>query len=292
MSSYELVHRIKENDELFNSFNQLAEETFEINFAKWRNLGYWNDKYIPYALTYNQEIIANTSVTISELVVDDKSYQVIQIGTVMTKKEYRKQGLAKKLIEKIIVDYQDKVDFIYLFANETVLDFYPKFGFKRRDELLLTINSSQIKEKKDGILKVQFADKKTDIEQKAIQRNNQHLVTYLTNIDQLTLFYYSTAFAEMIFYIKVLDTYVCFEIDEQELHLFDILSEKKIDVKEVLSFLPLENIEQIYCHFELKELTNLEITANVIPLDDDALFVLGKQQLNDKAFKLPLISHA
>lgn len=292
MNSYELVHDIKENQELFNSFNTLAEKTFEINFAKWRDLGYWNEKYIPYAFIHNQEVIANASVTMSELVMLEKTYQVIQIGTVMTKKEYQKQGLSRKLIEQIIIDYQDKVDFIYLFANETVLDFYPKFGFKRRDELMIEINPNQIKESNEGILKIEFADKETDIEEKAKQRNNQHLVTYLTDIDQLTLFYYSTAFEEMTFYIEKLDTFVCFETENKELHLFDILSEKEVNVKEILSFLPLETIEKIYCHFELKEMTDLEITTSVIPLDDDALFILGELEQKSKAFKLPLISHA
>lgn len=292
MNSYELVHDIKENQELFSSFNTLAEKTFEINFAKWHDLGYWNEKYIPYAFTHNQEVIANASVTTSELVTRDKTYQVIQIGTVMTKKEYQKQGLSRKLIEQIITDYQDKVDFIYLFANETVLDFYPKFGFKRRDELMIEINPKQIKKFNEGILKIEFADKKTDIEEKAKQRNNQHLVTYLTDIDQLTLFYYSTAFEEMIFYIEELDTYVCFEIEDKELHLFDILSEKEVNVKEILSFLPLETIEKIYCHFELKEMADLEITTSVIPMDDNALFIFGELEQKIEAFKFPLISHA
>jgi predicted GNAT family acetyltransferase len=53
-----------------------------------------------------------------------KEYQAIQIGTVMTHPDYRKKGLAKKLIEHITAIYEKQSDFIYLFANKTVLDFY------------------------------------------------------------------------------------------------------------------------------------------------------------------------
>lgn len=45
----------------------------------------------------------------------------------MTHPDYRGQGLAKKLLEHVIAKYEDQYDFLYLFANDTVLDFYPKF---------------------------------------------------------------------------------------------------------------------------------------------------------------------
>ena len=37
---------------------------------------------------------------------------------------------------KIINKYKDKVDLFFLFANETVLDFYPKFGFRSVQEFI------------------------------------------------------------------------------------------------------------------------------------------------------------
>lgn len=41
----------------------------------------------------------------------------IQIGTVMTDADHRKQGLARKLMEHVIETYEGKCDGIYLFAN-------------------------------------------------------------------------------------------------------------------------------------------------------------------------------
>lgn len=43
----------------------------------------------------------------------------------MTHPDYRNQGLAAKLLNHIIGKYEKEYDYIYLFANETVLDFYP-----------------------------------------------------------------------------------------------------------------------------------------------------------------------
>ena len=53
----------------------------------------------------------------------------IQIGTVMTRPEYRRRGLAGKLVKEIVKDYRDRCDGIYLFGNLSALDFYSELGF-------------------------------------------------------------------------------------------------------------------------------------------------------------------
>lgn len=49
----------------------------------------------------------------------------------MTDKEYRGMGLSRWLIEKTLEDWKDKCDAVYLFANDSVLNFYPKFGIEK-----------------------------------------------------------------------------------------------------------------------------------------------------------------
>lgn len=49
----------------------------------------------------------------------------------MTHPAYRHQGLAAKLINYIPDKCGNEYDFIYLFANDKVLDFYPKFVKKQ-----------------------------------------------------------------------------------------------------------------------------------------------------------------
>ncbi|MEG0255075.1 MAG: GNAT family N-acetyltransferase [Vagococcus sp.] len=292
MNEYELVNNIKDNKVLFKSFNQLAQETFEINFEDWAALGYWEDSYIPYALMNQKEIIANASITKGELVVRDKRYQVIQIGTVMTKKAYRSQGLSKILMERIIEKYQETSDIIYLFANETVLDFYPKFGFKRVNELSVVVPTNQLIPQNRKLKQCQFEIEKEKLENYGRNRNNHHLETYLVDNYSLTMFYFSTVFAQNIYFIEDLDVFVTYEIEGEELHLFDILSQKAISVKEVLSYLPIEKITSIVCHFHLKEEIGLIMTQQEEPLDEDALFFLGKGSVECDSIKFPLFSHS
>ena len=56
------------------------------------------------------------------------------LGTVMTDEAYRRQGLAKKLMDHVVNQYKDSCDGFYLFANLYAVDFYDKCGFSREME--------------------------------------------------------------------------------------------------------------------------------------------------------------
>ena len=62
----------------------------------------------------------------------------------MTHPDYRHQGLATKLMNHIIKKYEKDYDFIYLFANDTMLEFYPKFGFEKVQESSFSLKVSNM----------------------------------------------------------------------------------------------------------------------------------------------------
>ena len=63
-------------------------------------------------------MVSNASINIMDLAWEGRSYKAIQIGTVMTNPEYRNIGLAYRLLDMIMNEWEDKVDFIYLFGND------------------------------------------------------------------------------------------------------------------------------------------------------------------------------
>lgn len=292
MSDYRLITDIKKDEGLRKSFNCLAEMTFDINFETWYELGYWQDNYIPYSYVIDNKVIANVSVTKSELVIDQEKYRMLQIGTVMTHKEYQKHGLSRKLMEHVLAEYQDQYDYIYLFANEMVLDFYPKFGFKRLGEMETVVDVSKSKTKKSGLEKTSFREKKVDIERLISERNQGNIRTYYADNITLSMFYYSTIFTEMTYYIQELDMYVVFEVEGSRLYLMDILTNRDWVLSDILNYLPIEEIEIIECPFELTECAELETKKELSFIDDDALFVLGKDLTPFEGIKIPLIGHA
>ena len=127
----ELVKNFRENAALRASFNALAEQTFDgLNFETWYTNGHWTDNYCPYAVVEDGEVIANVSVNRTPILVDGTVVRLFQIGTVMTKPEYRNKGLSRLLMAEIEKDLAAEADGFYLFAHTGVLQFYPKFGYR------------------------------------------------------------------------------------------------------------------------------------------------------------------
>lgn len=75
------------------SFNELTEKTFCFNFENWYSNGFGWDKFIPHSLIDRDKIIAHMSVSLMDFDLDSTEKHYIQIGTVMTHKDYRGQDL-------------------------------------------------------------------------------------------------------------------------------------------------------------------------------------------------------
>lgn len=120
----------KDQAPLRQSFFDLALDTFSINFKPWFEKGYWTSDYQPHGWFLGDKMVSNASVNHMSLLINQKKISAIQIGTVMTHKDHRKLGLAKKLMEKILEDYQASNSFFYLFADNEAQKFYEKLGFQ------------------------------------------------------------------------------------------------------------------------------------------------------------------
>ncbi|MBC2122900.1 GNAT family N-acetyltransferase [Listeria marthii] len=290
--NYEMISDYKDNKLYRDSFNRLAESTFDINFEEWFNKGSWNDKYVCYSYIDDKEIIANVSINKMSLIYQGEDYTALQIGTVMTHPDYRGQGLAKKLLEHVIAKYEAQYDFLYLFANDSVLDFYPKFGFERVEESSFTVDASSLK-RKPAQLKKLNPDNNTDFQ--LISRIVSEK-TPLSNIldvkesEDLLMFYVLIALKNELYYIEEIDTIVLMEQEDADLYVLDILSTKKLDVVEVLSYLPAKKIETIHLLFTPEKSKYID-AAHIIETED-MLFVRPNILTSEPYFLFPATSHA
>ena len=127
----ELVYNYKDNETLRKSFNELSQNTFGINFEEWYQKRLWNDKYECYSIKAGDKVVSNASVNKLQFVINGERKNALQIGTVMTDEEFKGKGLAKQLMNFILEKFGKEYDIFYLFANNSVAEFYPKFGFER-----------------------------------------------------------------------------------------------------------------------------------------------------------------
>lgn len=229
----ELIKQIKDHKPLRESFDELAVKVFDLSFEEWRKNGYWTERYIPYVFIENGRVVANASANRMELTWKGERRSYIQIGTVMTEPKYRNRGLQRRLIGEIIADWKDRCDGIYLFANETALNFYPKLDFVPAKEYQYRI---PITARKSDFVKLDM-DRKEHREtlKRCYEKSNPWSAFSMEENFELLMFCCGWGMKDCVYYSASLDNICIAREQEGELVCLDIFGEPKGSVEEVIS---------------------------------------------------------
>ena len=283
-----IEYNYRENEDLRRSFNELAEKVFGLNFENWYKNGFWKDNYIPYSVIEDGKVVSNVSVNACNMNYGGRVVKLIQLGTIMTDPDYRGKGYSRVLMERVISDYKDKVDGIYLFANDSVLDFYPRFGFKTGKEYQYSKDVDNTGE--DRTVLVPMADKEAwDKMVRLITEKEQNSRFYMVENTGLYMFYLSQFMQENTFYIESCDSYAVAEIEDDTLILHTIIG--KGDVDKVISAFG-SKIKKVVLNFTPNATYGFE--ENELHEEDTTLFVMGKffEEIEDERLMFQAITHA
>ena len=140
---YNYIPNTIQSKEHRDNYFKLAKKIFGLDFYPWYKSGFCGYSFIPYSLYDGDIAIASVGVSISEMKWKNELKHCTQISTVMTEPEYRGKGLSRWLMELVLKEWEEKSDFIYLYANDSVVDFYPKFGFEKTTEYRYSMPISQ-----------------------------------------------------------------------------------------------------------------------------------------------------
>ncbi|MCW8408896.1 GNAT family N-acetyltransferase [Legionella sp. PATHC035] len=288
---YTFLIGYQKEDNYRAQLNNLAKKTFGISFEDWYQAGYWNEKYIPYTLFYGDRAVANVSVNIMNFQVLGHQQRYIQIGTVMTDEAYKNKGLSRFLMEHVLSEWNQKCNFIYLYANPSALELYPKFGFVKVKEY------SFFKRVENPIKRANFS--KLDMQ---VQSNRDKLYDYAKNNQgfgalfmkenaDLVMFSCVQFLKDNVYYIQELDVIVVAKFNHNQLHLLDIFGKTQVGLDEIIHSLCDSSINEVLFGFTPKDCTSYEIKENI---GDDVLFI---QQDKDRIFvenkvMFPVLSHA
>lgn len=284
----EILHGYRDCKELRDSFNELAEKTFELSFENWYQNGFWKENYDPFSVVIDGKVVANVSVNQCNVMHDGKVLKLIQLGTVMTDPEHRGKGYARMLMEAVMKEYEGKVDGMYLYANDSVLDFYPKFGFKKRNEYQYSkkvCNSGSNVMENIPMDTPEAWAAMVDVMKKKPQ---QGTMTMIGN-EGLFMFYLSQFMTEAVYYLPAKDTYAVAEVEDDTLVLHAVFGTAAVD--EVIAAFG-SGIDRVVLCFTPKNTEGYD--ESVIEEEDTTFFVKGKafEELKDQKFMLQAISHA
>lgn len=287
---FKIVKAYKENKTLRNSFNELAKKTFDLDFEDWYQNGYWKEQYNPYSIVFNNRVIANVSVNDMEFEIDEKRKHYIQLGTVMTELKYRNRGLIRKLMQEIEQDFKEKIDGYFLFANDSVLEFYPKFGFQKCNEYRYS-KAVCIEKEKTALQIVVSNLRERECLEAAIRNSVTNSSLEMKNNLGLIMFYVTKFMQSDVYYIASQNAYVIAEIYNKILFLHQIFSDKIVDIDEIIQSFG-RKINRVILGFTPLKKENYEIAQ--LHEEDTTLFLKGIDPVifEKEKWMFPTLSHA
>lgn len=286
-----IIKNYRDQNDLRHSFNALAEKTFGgLSFEEWYQNGYWGDRYNPCSIVIDGKVTANVSINLIDFMWNGQRKHFIQLGTVMTEEHFRNRGLIRQIMEEVDKEYGRTIDGMYLFANDSVLDFYPRFGFRKVMEYRCTKPFSTAQECCAVPVPMQSRNdwhKLEDIMRQSVPYSRFNMV----DNDNLIMFYLTSFMQDNVYYDRKHDAYVIAEIEEDTLTVHNIFSREKHPVDDILMAFG-RNIRQIVLGFTPMDAEGYTVSA--FREDDCTLFVKGSgfDAFEDDKVIFPTLSHA
>ena len=237
----ELISDYMKDERSRHMLNALTQKTFGFDFEGWVTNGFFEGDYIPYSLVENGVMISNVSANNMRFMQNGVIKNYIQLGTVMTDENYRKQGLAAKLMQHVIKEYEDKCDGIYLFGDLSAAGFYRKMGFEIMNQYMYFVKEEFCNGEKAGEPFIPVSEMGEDIKQKYkeyVRSSCPHSAFEQINKFGLQMFY--TSGMDSVYYSRDLDCYIVKEQDGDTV-LSSVLCRKKAGLAEVLKRIDVGN---------------------------------------------------
>lgn len=293
--NYTLAIGYHDDEVLRNEFNRLTQEVWKFDFENYYQLGLWDDSCIIYSLFDKKRIVSHITVTLFDSEVRGKKKKILQFGTVMTDPEYRNRGLSRFLMERVIADFGEETDGMLLFANKSVLDFYPKFGFQATKEYQAFKNI--ISETLTSSVEIRKLDmnRREDIEllTRRIEDSipNTQLVLQNKAVSLLYCYAYPKfGYTDSVYYIENLDTAVVASVEADVLEITEIFSENIINLQDIIAAFSHEKFTSVRLGFiPLEKGFEYELLVHddlVLYISEELRDLFGKQQLT-----VPFLSH-
>lgn len=273
------------------AFNRLTRQVFGFDFQAWYDGGYWGDRYIPYLLLEGDRAVANVSVNVMDFQTAQGPRWLGQLGTVMTDPGCRGRGFCRLLLEQVLEEWTGQCDGIYLYANQTVLGLYPKFGFHRQEELQHV--GTPPPPNGLGVRRLEMgreADRRLLL--RAYKQSNPFSACAMTDNQGLLMFYCTGMMKNDVYHIPELDAVAVALYSGHTMVLADVFCGGGMPMEAVVGALAEPGTTRVVYGFS--PLDPRGCSPKPMRQEDTVLFALGDWDgvFQDPSVMMPLLSHA
>lgn len=256
-SPYLYAKDYQDHEVLRKQMGVLCRNTWGFDFEKMYQGGSWEPSLHPYTLFHGDQAVSHSSVSEMDFCLDGEILHLVQLGTVMTDEAFRGKGLSRYLMERILDDFKD-CDGMFLYANQTVLDFYPKFGFEPVNECPRRVTEEALscfRERAAAVMQAEI------FQALASEESEGFLLSLSENCKNGCGFYPVNNRSMVRFYLKMLDgfsiadmlyllpdgqTVVLAEVSEDDITIHDVYSRDGCDIESVLTALITKNTKNVF----------------------------------------------
>lgn len=286
-----ITENYRDDDYLRQEYYNFISKVFPgISFNKWYQKGFWTKDYIPFSIVKSGKIISNVSVCFMNILLGGKRLNAIQIGAVGTLPEYRNQGFSRLITNYVLDKYKNQIDLFFLFANDNVMEFYPKFGFRNLEENICVLESN--------IPKPKYSARKLNIKVESdyillldLINNRKPITNIFGAVDYgfITMWHILNLYLNDLYYLKNENIIVIKTEKNNTVHIWDVIYCKPFDFQLVLpKIIDSNSVKSIQYHFPPDQ---LEYRYNNIINEKSGLFVLGEIKIEDELLKFPETAH-
>jgi len=277
----EITINNQNNPDYENLFDDLIREVFGFSFDTWLERKLWDERYESYSIIKDGIMLANLCVFKAEMIVQEQRFQAIQLGAVCTRKSEHGNGLSRMLMEHVLAIYTDTPAF--LFANDSVIDFYPRFGF-RQEQTFKPVISTEI----DNYNKPMHLGVDDLILKDTLANRVGHSVVFdCLNTESIQMFHLLNAH-EDIYFLPESEVIVVAYRTDTHLFIVDVIAKKPVTFDQIKVELPFNGIETIEFCF-CPDWMDVKPTWEPVSMADVMFFVKGEWNLPD-AFRFPATS--
>lgn len=276
---YEYIPNALATENTRNSYFKLANKIFGLHFEIWFATGCVDNHYVPYVLMDGDKSVSSVGLCVTDMKWENEVKRCAQISTVMTDPEYRGKGLNKWLMEVVLNEWKSKCDMIYLYANDSVVKFYPKFGFVKSLEHQSYIDAQYIHNS-------HFKSRKLDMEKpenvalliECFSCSNPFSSLTMTNNVSQVVFHCTSFLKNSVYFI---DEYNAIVVGKQEGEVFvcyDIFTKAKCTLDDIIGVMVDGRIKSVSFGFTLNPTENVVTTQ--LNEEDTTVFVFdGKANI-------------
>lgn len=289
--TYRLVKGCRAVPEIRESFEALTRKIYGFDFESWYQHGYWKQQYLPYLLMKESEVVANVSVNLMKFTMMGEPKRCVQIGTVMTHPLYRRRGLSRVLMEEALRDWEAECDWMFLFANDSVLDFYPKFGFHPVEEYQWYGEIRQ--QASEG--QIQRMDFRNERHRRLlyglVEKAKPYAKLNMEKNAELILFYALNFLSENFYYLPAISAVAVVDYAADKLLLQGIFCEGEVPLKKLAAMLAKPETKEVCLEFTPRDTAGFQVRP--LHEEDCTLFMRPAQQALFRREKLrfPVLSH-